>query len=823
MLISFNWLKQYVDLPDSVGADEVADKLKAKTVEVEKIHQLGAGLDGIVVGKVISAEKHPNADKLKVCQVDLGSERVQIVCGGSNVSEGILVAVAKLGAKVKWHGEGEPIEMKEAEIRGVKSYGMICASTEIGLGEMFPLKGEKEILDLTEILKNVSVVVGKPLADALGLNDTIFEIDNKSMSNRPDLWGHYGMAREVAAFYRKDIKLIKFGDKSATAGPVKLKVTVEDQKLCPRYMAVAVEGIKVCESPLWLAQKLSAVGLRPINNIVDITNYAMYDLGQPMHAFDSSKIAGEKSKSVNIVVRLAKDGEVLKTLDGIEHKLDSTMLVIANSDQPMAMAGIMGGAESGINHNTTTIIFESANFDAATIRRASTKLGLRSDSSARFEKALDPNLCAVALDRALELVLQICSEAKIASKIIDEKHFKLYQGPMELTWDFLNEKIGVEIDRKEVVGILTRLGFEIKEKKNGLSVTVPTWRATKDVTIPEDLVEEILRIYGYENIAPALPVFPIISPEKNSLLELKKQVRVILSTGFGFNEVTTYSFVSEKQILDLGDDLQKYLELDNPLSKEKPFLRRNLLPNLLESAGKNLDNYPEVKIFEIGKVFNVGENGLRVSANSDQLLPGQDEWLAGVYVNKKDQVPYWAMRKVLEELFKELGYNLQIAPLDKALPCEHPERMFIFSVGSKTVGVLHELHPLVAEKYGLDYRVGVLQINLSVLAQFGAKIEKKHVSISEYPEVTRDIAFTAKKNFTHALVVGELKRINHHLLKNVELFDVYEGKTIGDEYKSMAYRLTFGHIDRTLSSEEVDGAMAQVEKVLVKLGAEVRK
>src|SRR3989338_5643835 len=380
MLISFNWLKQHVTLPNSATPFEVAEKLKLSTVEVEGIKHQGKHLENIVVGKILSCEKHPNADKLKVCSVDVGKEKVTIVCGGSNVADGMMVVVAKSGAKVKWHGEGDLVELKPTVIRGVESNGMICGADEVGLLELFPKKEEKEIVDLS----GRKLKAGEPLAAALSLSDVIFEIDNKSLSNRPDLWGHYGIAREVAALFGREVAAyavpeIKEGKE------VKLSVKVEDEKLCPKYLAVAVSGIKIEESPAWLKERLAAVGLRPINNIVDITNFVMLDLGQPMHAFDAAQIVNTKSGQ-KIIVRHAGDGEEFTTLDGKKHKLDSNMLVIANAEKAVALAGVMGGLASGVNDNTTSIVFESANFDAASIRRTSTKLGLRTDSSARFEK-----------------------------------------------------------------------------------------------------------------------------------------------------------------------------------------------------------------------------------------------------------------------------------------------------------------------------------------------------------------------------------------------------------------------------------------------------
>ncbi len=429
MLISYNWLKKYTNLA-AVDAKEVAEKLKASTVEVESMQDQGELLQNVVVGKVTVADKHPNADKLKLCKVDVGNEELQIVCGGSNVREGMLVAVAKVGAKVQWHGEGELIELKPTKIRGEDSFGMICASTEIGLGELFPIKDEKEILDLTE--KNFKV--GLPLAQVLGLNDWVFEIDNKSLSNRGDLWGHYGMAREVAVLYNRDLQ--KYETKKISQGKeFKLEVEVTDTKLCPRYMAVAIAGIKVGTSPVWLQEKLMTLGHHPINNIVDITNYIMLDLGQPMHAFDVQKVE-EK-----IVVRKAKDGEKVLALDKNEYNLTSSDLVIADNKKALAIAGVMGCMNSAINNDTTSIIFESANFNAVNVRSTSTRLNLRSDSSVRFEKSLDPNTCELALQKAVELVLECCPDAKVVSKVVDEKNFSVSVGPIEMPLNIFAKKL----------------------------------------------------------------------------------------------------------------------------------------------------------------------------------------------------------------------------------------------------------------------------------------------------------------------------------------------------------------------------------------------
>jgi len=825
MLVSFNWLKQYVNLPDSLTPDELALKLTMSTVEVEGVKKQSEELEGIVIGLLKKIKKHPNADKLKICIVNDGKEDMQVVCGGSNLKEKMLVAFAPVGTKVRWHGEGDLIELKKVKIRGEESLGMICQSTEIGLGEMFPLNDEAEIIDLTSYCEeqDEELKLGVSLAEALSLNDVIFDIDNKSMTHRPDLWGHYGMAREVVALYHKDLDeynspAIKSPSGRSPAGrQIKIEVKVEDKKLCSRYMAVAVEGVKVEESPDWLQKKLLAVGLRPINNIVDITNYVLYDLGQPMHAFDAAHL---NYKSIN--VRRAEDGERFKTLDGGEHKLDSRDLVIADKEKVIALAGVMGGENSGVSEKTTTVVFESANFDATTVRRTSTRLGLRTDSSARFEKSLDPNNCELALRKAVELTLQLCPDAKIISNVADESDFNLNQEPIELLWEFLWKKIGMELDKKEVIKILQSLGFKIKEQKEGLLVVAPTWRATKDISIPEDLVEEVARIYGYDNVESNMPTFPITPPEINELRQLEKQVLDTLVKELSYSEVYNYSFVSADQIKKIGDDVSKYVELDNPISKEKSYVRRNLLLNLLENVDKNIEFYPELRLVEIGKTFLSKEPGIKADKNGDDLLPRQDTWLTAICANKKDKIPFWQIRQTIETICHNLNLNLNLNFNSDLENWQHPTRFGGVVVNGKELGSIYELHPLVANKLGLEVKVGILEINLNKLLEVADEGRIKYNPLPACPEVIRDLAVIIKEEVIYEDIIKTVSSIDP-LLKKVELFDVYAGKNIGEGYKSMAFRLTYGSEDRTLTAGEVDGVQEKAIDILgEKFGAEIR-
>lgn len=811
MNISFSWLKNHVAIPDGVSPESIAEKLKTSTVEVEGVVRSGQPLDNIVVGKVVSAVKHPNADSLQVCKVDVGSETLDIVCGGSNVAAGMFVVVAKNGSRVQWHGEGELVELKPTKIRGVESNGMICGADEVGLIARFPKKSEKEIVDLS----GLKVKAGQPLVEVVGGGDAVLEIDNKSLSNRPDLWGHYGLAREVAVLTERDVRPYKTKSISKGSG-VTLSVQVKDAKLCPRYQAVAMSGIVVEPSPAWLVERLTAIGVRSINNIVDALNYVMFDVGQPLHAFDARQFAKGK-----IVVRAAEAGETLLALDEKEYALTTEHLVIANDSKPMAIAGIMGGLASGVQTDTTTIIIESANFAATTIRKTSTKLGLRTDASARFEKSLDQNLTAIALEKAVELIAGMCKGAKVASKVVEAGGGKQAQPQLEIPVGFFEKKLGIVLSNKTIAATLSRLGFAVKDKSKYFLVTIPTWRA-KDVHSAEDVVEEVVRIYGYDAIPTALPRFVAAPPEKNTLRQLERSVLDALVMGEAYNEVYNYSFVSERQIVELGESTEKYVALDNPLSKEKPYLRRSLILNLLENIAANSATRTEVKLVEIGKVFRQESPGFRSEGNGNELLPRQDTYVTAVFSQKKNSNPFATVRQAAEALQRVVGPALQIKPAKEGGVGRHPARQADLVYQGAGVGAVYELHPHVAKQFGLHDRVGVLKLNLSLIAEKGLSDKQKYTKVSAYPAVVRDIAILVKKETTYEQVAKAI-RSTGNLLADVELFDVYEGNTVGKGYKSLAMHLTFVNTDRTLTSEEVDRAFATIVDTLQKkVQAEVR-
>nr|MBP9695504.1 phenylalanine--tRNA ligase subunit beta [Candidatus Magasanikbacteria bacterium] len=789
----------------------------------------------VVVGLVKSMAKHPNADKLNVCKVEIGpsanarddkSKGLQIVCGGSNVRVGMKVALAQIGAKVKWHGEGDLVELKPVEIRGVPSEGMICGADEIGLIEMFPKKEEKEIVDLSYL---PLTKVGAPLASVLGLDDVVFEIDNKSLSNRPDLWGHYGIAREISALFNKNLKpyTVKAIEKGKTQGSKgsQLAVEVKDKKLCSRYMGVMIDGVTIGPSPSWMQSSLLSAGVRPINIIVDITNYVMMDIGQPMHAFDAGKVTKNKEqKTTTINVRRAKDGEKMKALDGKEYSLTKDMLVIADRVKVLAIAGIMGGEESSVTDATKTVVFESANFDPVSVRKTSIALGLRSESSARFEKGLSPERAELALKKAVELTLKLCPNARVACAVVDKKNPLKKQLPMSIPLELIEKRLGMSLNLTQILSILLRLGFGVKKTKTTLNITVPLWR-TKDITIVEDVIEEIIRVYGYEKIPSALPTFSIAPPEQNAIRTIEWQVKELLAYEHGFTEVYNYSFVSPETLKKIGADSEIHLTLENPIAKDRPLLRRSLKAGLLENVENNLHRFSSVKLFEIGRVF-LGEK-------IEDGLPEQPTMLGLVYAESGAATPFFTVSQALRGMLSRLGSEVQFATASGGVPPEggkkssdigpiyHPGRSAYVVVSGQKVGSIGEVHPAVAKQMGIDARVCVAEVALSALVSL-LKETSSYRPVPTFPSVTRDIAFVADRNVEHNAIVSALKHVDP-LIVSVELFDVFGGGNIPSGKKSMAYHIVYQDKTKTLETAQVDVIQDRVRGTLREIfSAEIR-
>ncbi|MBI4256716.1 phenylalanine--tRNA ligase subunit beta [Candidatus Uhrbacteria bacterium] len=805
MLISKKWLQEFVATPKSLTDTELAQKITLSTVEVESMKDQAAALEQIVVGMIKSVSAHPSADKLRICHVDVGTRKTQIVCGGTNVTSGMKVAVALPGAWVKWHGEGELVEIKKTKLRGEDSEGMICSSNEIGLSQT---EGDHEIRDLG----NVDAKAGTPLATVLGLDDVIFDIEHKSLTNRPDLMGHYGMAREVAALTKSKLK--SYEPKKIPVGKgIGLSVKVEDEEACPRYMAVAMDGIVVGASPEWIKRRLEACGVRSINNVVDVTNYVMLELGQPMHAFDAD-ILGDK-----IAVRAAYPKEKITTLAEKTYQLDLSMLLITDGQKPMAIAGVMGGEGSGVSEKTTRIIFESANFNPVSVRKTSTKLALRSESSARFEKSLDPNLCELALRRAVELMSELNPGARVASKVIDEYPRPPKSITVSLTADLVNERLGTEIPAKDVEDILTRLGFEVRMKKEVFAVTIPSWRATKDVSIVEDVVEEIARIWGYDQIESSLPSFSIKPPVQDPVRDFARRVRKTMSLGLGATEVYRYAFVSPEMLQTLGFDPGDHLKLANPLAEDRPYLCQSLVPNLFDTVIINHRAFPVVSVFEIDRVFFGKLKGDEDGQGG--MLPAQPYHFGIAYSAQGDESPIVELRRQVETTLHIAGFDVTFREMEEPGAWMHPSRAAEILVNGKKHGVLAEARPDVAQALGIDRRVAIAELNLSMLAALG-RAPSVFSPIPPYPDAKRDIAFTVAER-TPAEGLEKAVRKASALLVEYDLFDIYRGKGIEEGQKSMAAHITFRSLEKTLEAQEVDEEMRKIRQMLEKeFGATMR-
>ncbi|MEK7546187.1 MAG: phenylalanine--tRNA ligase subunit beta [Patescibacteria group bacterium] len=822
LLVSYKWLKEYVKLKQT--PQEFAARLSLSGPSVERIYPQGASLEKVVVGKILKVKPHPNADKLRVVEVELGPVKASptgqgsmtkdIVCGGSNLEEGMLVAVALPGAWVKWHGEGEPVEIKEAALRGVASYGMICGADEIGLVDMFPKQGEKEIVDLSSLKASP----GTPLAEVLKMDDVVFDVE--VTSNRPDAYCMLGMALESSAILKAPLawKAPKMPKAKAGAKMLPLSVELKAKMLCPRYQALVMRNVKVGPSPAWLKERLASAGVRSINNLVDITNYVRLELGQPMHVFDYEKLSGGK-----IVVREAATGEKMKALDGVEYGLRSGQLVIADAARPVAVAGVMGGDESGATEKTTTVVFESAAFDPVSVRRTARALNLHSDSSKLYEKGLSTELTAMALARAAELAAEICG-AEVASKGIDARASAYKPLVFPFRPAAAAKLIGVDIPAKEMKRILAALGFKATSKMPSprkresmyetWRVTVPFWR-DHDIEGERDLVEEVARVHGYDSLPSVVPEgrLPLAAPELSLAWEdrMKRHLK-----DWGLTEIMTYSFVSRAlaESAPHGDVGQRRtLRVSNPLTEEFEFMRTALAPSALKVVAENQEEAVEGALFEIANVYETREADLP-KERPHLLIACWDRDAAGAAVLRA--------KGLIERLFEEIGIRgLKFERNPKTAGVWHPGRTAELNLGGIVIGHLGEVHPDFCAKFGIERRVAMTEIELDRVLDL-ASTAKFYRPIPEFPRVKRDLAFVVDRRAEHAAIIEKLRNTDP-MLKSAELFDIYEVKTLGRDKKSLAYHLEFGADDRTLKAEEVDRVMEQVRARLKEgFGAEIR-
>lgn len=800
MKLSLNWLKEYVEIPNNISNQELGSLITLHTAEVDEVIDQGADFANMVVGQIDELYKHPNADSLQVTVTNIGEKQVKIVCGGSNLQVGMLVAVALPGSQVRWHGEGDLITLEATTIRGENSYGMICASSEIGMGES---KG-KEIMDLS----NLNCKPGTPLAEALNKTDVILDIDNKAITHRPDLWSHLGFAREIAVITNGKFKGLPAQNSNLqvpTTGQ-EVNLDIHNPEILSKWNSIIIENIKIEESPKWLQERLLAIGARPVNNLVDITNFVMYELGQPLHAYDKDKLS-----DLNLQIRFAKEGEQIETLDHKNRELTSQDPVLICQQKPVIILGIMGGSNSEVSEQTTSILLESATFDAVTIRKSSTFHNLRSDASQRFEKTLDQHLSLQALHRAIELITQICPEAKLAGPITQITNKPQPELVIELNSSKVNKYLGFELPEETIISILESLEFKVEKSQNKgqLKVTVPTFRASKDIQQEADLIEEVVRIYGYEKIQETTPHLPAKSPMYNLARKREHQARTILA-GYGLDEVLNYSFYSKKDFQNTLLPESDHLSLKNFLSEDQTHLRTTLATNLLKCIHANSKNFASLQIFEIGRTYI--ENG--------NYFPTEEEKIAIAVTHPTQAFPI--LKGIIEAFFEDFAHQkVEIIAAKEATPYLHPKKSIqIVDDNNIELGVGGIVHPLVQENFDLKNEVAYAEINFARLTHTQARA-KIFTPIQKFPGLEFDISVLMPKNFLAGELTTKLSKCSK-LTYNVEIFDVYEGENLGPDNKAVAYKISLQSPDRTLTDKDLQEAQENCQAIINKAGLSIR-
>ena len=797
MLVSYNWLKQYTNVEDNANA--LAEKITRGGIEVEGVEYLAEEISGVVVGYVVSKEKHPDAEKLNVCQVNVGEEEnLQIVCGAPNVDAGQFVIVAKVGAKLPG------IKIKKAKLRGVESQGMICSLAELGLSKSVVPKNYQEGIYVFETEQEL----GSDVVEVLGLNDYI--LDLSITPNRADALSMRGLTYELGALYNNKVDF-KDVEKEENYEETSLQVSIESDS-CKNYVGQVVKNVEVKSSPLWLQTRLMNSGIRPINNIVDITNYVLLEFGQPMHAFDKD-LVGDK-----IVVRDAKEGEVLETLDGEERKLQTTDLVITDSSRAIALGGVMGGKNTEVSEETKNIILESAYFNPTSVRRTSAAHGLRSDSSARFEKGIDPNMQKAALARAVELILELCPNAVVESSVgvVNKEEEKV----VEITTSYINNYLGITLSTEEIVAILEGLSFTVEVTGENLVVKVPTRRP--DISIKQDLVEEVIRIYGYDNLASTLPKFS--KTTKGGLTYSQRMVRDLRAVyaSLGFNDTINYSLVSEEEATEYTLEDHHKVRLLMPMTETHSTLRQSLVPGLLNTVQYNVARkQKDLKLLEIGRVFfGSGDDNIQPKETLylSAALTGEER--ATKWLKESSALDFFAAKGYLEVVFERLGLDEKVTYKKSTLEGMHPGRFAEVYLGEKRIGFIGEVHPQVADKLGLN-KTYVFEINLDeVISE--SKVKPKYEEVTKYPEITRDIAMLIDVKDEYQNIYNVVESVNSKLISKVELFDLYVGAELLAGKKSLALTITYSDKQKTLTDEEVTSVHDKVLVALTAYGAIIR-
>lgn len=813
MKLSLNWIKDYVKIPDNMDMTKFAYDLTMSTVEVEGAVELAKEFENIVVGKILEVLPHPNADKLRICKVDTGDAVHDIVCGGINLESGMKVIVAIPGAMVRWHGEGEPVKIKNTKLRGVESYGMICASDEVGLGELFPASQDGEIVDITDF----DAEIGQNVAIALGLDDIILEIDNKSMTNRPDLWGHYGMAREIAGIYNLELKKIE--EYKAHEGIPQFEIHIDDEKKCPRYIGVKMEGLSVKEAPFEMRARLWKVGLRPINALVDITNYVMMAVGQPTHAFDSDMICDY------IRVRRAGDGEVLKLLNGKELVLKSDDLVIADSKEAVALAGVMGGEKDSILPTTKNVILEVANFEATGIRRTALRYDNRTDASTRYEKAIDPERCDLALSLAMDLFKEIYPDMTVTA-YGDNYKTKLVPAEIDVSYDWLDRRLGKHLTQTEISDKLTLLGFKVTFDGDNMHVVVPSWRSTGDVSIKADIMEEVARMYGYENFEADTITTSFTGAINQLDKSLVRNIEEYLAYRCGVQEILTYPWMKDLFVNAIVENTDGVLSLPTPPAPDEKYVKCSTLPNIVQAVVNNERYYNEFAIFEEAQVFDGRE--FTTPYDETEKLPIQKRHIGCAFAKKTDKIEeisvlFRKAKGIFEEMPKFTHMEAFTFKKEEKPYWADPVAWLNIYVGDTKVGNLGVLAKKKSMICGIkNLSVVLAEIDTDLLVPFKSRTNT-FAHLAEYPVNDYDISMLVDSSITWNEIKSAVLAKKGDLIKDVTFVDEYKGKQIAEGKKSITLRLAIGADDKTLTSAEIEEVAKRIVKQLSKvLNAEIR-
>lgn len=806
MNTSLSWIKAYV--PDlNVTAQEYTDAMTLSGTKVEGYEVLDADLHKIVVGQIDKIEKHPDADKLIICQVNVGAETIQIVTGANNVHEGDKVPVVLDGGRVAGgHEPGSRVEggvkIKKGKLRGVESFGMMCSIEELGSNrEMYPEAPEEGIYIFPE-----ETEVGANAVEVLGLNDVVFEYE--VTSNRVDCFSVVGIAREAAATFGKEfhppVVTPTGNDEDVNAY---IKVRVENEDLCPRYCARVVKNIKIGPSPKWMQRRLASVGIRPINNLVDITNYVMEEYGQPMHAYDLDTIAGKE-----IVVRNAEKGEKFTTLDGQERELDETVLMICDGEKSIGIAGIMGGENSMITDDVKTMLFEAACFDGTNIRKSSKKVGLRTDASGKFEKGLDPNNAQAAIDRACQLIEEM-GAGEVVGGMVDVYSKKKEPVRVPFDPDAINELLGTQISKEDMIGYFEKIGIVYDEASG--EVVTPTFR--HDLFRMADLAEEVARFYGYDNIPTTLPRGEATTGKLSFKLRVEEVARDIAEF-CGFSQGMTYSFESpkvfDKLLIPEDSSLRQAVEIMNPLGEDYSIMRTTPLNGMLTSLATNYNRRNKnVRLYELGNIY------LPKALPLTELPKERMQFTLGMY----GEGDFFSMKGVVEEFFEKIGlHKKEVYDPNSGKPYLHPGRQANILYDGVVVGYLGEVHPDVADTYGIGSRAYIAVIDMPEIVE-RATFDRKYTGIARFPAVTRDISMVMPKEILVGQIEDVIEKKGGAYLESYALFDIYEGAQIKEGYKSVAYSIVFRAQDKTLEDAEVTEAMNRILKALEGMGIELRK